>query len=93
MYKIENDKITKVIAIGDIRSLVQISVINNKQMVVQFLNDCRPTDKWKREEIAKYIHEWFDLDNDLTPFLKWQRQTHYLKCPSKILWNARYRHS
>lgn len=48
MYEIENDIITKVIAIGEIRSLVQVSVINNKQMVVQFLNDSRPIEKWKR---------------------------------------------
>jgi len=35
MYVIENDVITKVIVIGEIRSLVQINVMNNKQMNVQ----------------------------------------------------------
>lgn len=35
MYVIENDVITKVIAVGEIRSLVQINVMNNKQMNVQ----------------------------------------------------------
>jgi len=57
MYVIENDVITKVIAIGEIRSLVQINVMNNKQMNVQFLNDSRPIEKWKREEIVNYIHK------------------------------------
>ncbi len=73
MYEIENGIITRVIAIRGIQSLVQISVINNKQVVVQvvqFLNDSRPIEKWQREEIVKYIREWFDLDNDLTPFYK-----------------------
>ncbi len=49
MYEIENDIITKVIAIGEIRSLVQVNVINNKQMIVQFLNESRPIEKWKRK--------------------------------------------
>jgi len=57
MYVIENDVITKVIVIGEIRSLVQINVMNNKQMNVQFLNDSRPIEKWKREEIVNYIHK------------------------------------
>jgi DNA-3-methyladenine glycosylase II len=57
MYEIEDGIITKVIAIGDILYLVQISVIDNKQMVVQFLSDSRPTEEWHREEIVKYIRE------------------------------------
>ncbi|MFJ3389411.1 DNA glycosylase [Lysinibacillus sp. NPDC086135] len=89
MYEIENDKITKVIAIGEIRSLVQISVINNKQMVVQFLNDCRPIDKWQREEIVKYIHEWFDLDNDLTPFYEMAKADPLLKMPAQKFYGMR----
>ncbi|MFP7332189.1 DNA-3-methyladenine glycosylase [Shouchella clausii] len=79
MYEIENDIITRIIAIGEIRSLIQISVIDNKQMVVQFLNDSRPTEMWQREKIVKYIHEWFDLDNDLTPFYEMAKADPLLK--------------
>ncbi|MGE8036334.1 DNA-3-methyladenine glycosylase family protein [Lysinibacillus sp. NPDC093692] len=89
MYEIENDIITKVIAIGEIRSLVQVSVINNKQMVVQFLNDTRPIEKWKREEIVKYIYEWFDLDNDLTPFYEMAKVDPLLKMPAKKFYGLR----
>ncbi|MDM5233691.1 DNA-3-methyladenine glycosidase II [Lysinibacillus pakistanensis] len=89
MYEIENDIITKVIAIGEIRSLVQVSVINNKQMVVQFLNDSRPIEKWKREEIVKYIHEWFDLDNDLTPFYEMAKADPLLKMPARKFYGLR----
>lgn len=79
MYETENDMITRIIAIGEIRYLIKISVMDNKQMVVQFLNDSRPTEEWQREKIVKYIYEWFDLDNDLTPFYEMQKQIHYLK--------------
>jgi DNA-3-methyladenine glycosylase II len=89
MYEIENDIITKVIAIGEIRSLVQVSVINNKQMLVQFLNDARPIEKWKREEIVKYIHEWFDLDNDLAPFYEMAKADPLLKMPARKFYGLR----
>ncbi|MCY8929846.1 DNA-3-methyladenine glycosidase II [Bacillus subtilis] len=89
MYEIENNIITKVIAIGEIRSLVQVSVINNKQMVVQFLNDSRPVEQWKREEIVKYIHEWFDLDNDLTPFYEMAKADPLLKMPVRKFYGLR----
>ncbi|MEK3809269.1 DNA-3-methyladenine glycosidase II [Bacillus sp. FSL R7-0685] len=89
MYEIENNTITKVIAIGEIRSLVQVSVINNKQMIVQFLNDSRPVEQWKREEIVKYIHEWFDLDNDLTPFYEMAKADPLLKMPARKFYGLR----
>ncbi|CAM5531563.1 DNA-3-methyladenine glycosylase [Bacillus tequilensis] len=89
MYEIENNIITKVIAIGEIRSLVQVSVINNKQMIVQFLNDSRPVEQWKREEIVKYIHEWFDLDNNLTPFYELAKADPLLKMPARKFYGLR----
>lgn len=88
MYEIENDTITKIIAIGEIWSLVQISVIN-KQMVVQFLNNTRPNEKWKREEIVKYIYEWFDLNNDLTPFYEMANADPLLKMPAQKFYGLR----
>ncbi|MFC9657269.1 DNA-3-methyladenine glycosidase II [Bacillus subtilis] len=89
MYEIENNIITKVMAIGEIQSLVQVSVINNKQMVVQFLNESRPVEQWKREEIVKYIHEWFDLDNDLTPFYEMAKADPLLKMPARKFYGLR----
>ncbi|MGG2073737.1 DNA-3-methyladenine glycosylase [Lysinibacillus irui] len=89
MYAIENDVITKVIAIGEIRSLVQINVINNKQMNVHFLNDSRPIEKWKREEVVNYIYEWFDLNNDLTSFFEMAKTDPLLKMPAQKFYGLR----
>lgn len=89
MYAIENDVITKVIAIGEIQSLVQINVMNNKQMNVHFLNDSRPIEKWKREEIVKYIYDWFDLNNDLTPFFEMAKTDPLLKMPAQKFYGLR----
>lgn len=83
LYEIENNIITKVIAIGEMQSLVQISVIDNQQMVVQFLNGSRPIEKREREKIATYIIEWFDLDNDLTPFYEMANSDPLLQIPAQ----------
>lgn len=89
LYEIENNIITKVIAIGEMQSLVQISVIDNQQMVVQFLNGSRPIEKREREKIATYIIEWFDLDNDLTPFYEMANTDHLLKIPAQKFYGLR----
>ncbi|MCI1696843.1 DNA-3-methyladenine glycosylase family protein [Aneurinibacillus aneurinilyticus] len=89
MYEIENSIITRVIAIGEIRFLVQVSVIDNKQMVVQFPSDSRPTEEWQREEIVKYIREWFDLNNDLTPFYEMAKADPLLKMPAQKFYGLR----
>jgi len=89
LYEIENNIITKVIAIGEMQSLVQISVIDNQQMVVQFLNGSRPIEKGEREKIATYILEWFDLDNDLTPFYEMANADPLLKIPAQKFYGLR----
>lgn len=89
MYEIESDSITKVIIIGEIRSLVQINVINNKQMIVQFLNESSPIERRKCEEIVKFIDEWFDLNNDLTPFYEMAKADPLLKVPARNFYGLR----
>ncbi|MGR7910163.1 DNA-3-methyladenine glycosylase 2 [Lysinibacillus capsici] len=89
LYEIENNIITKVIAIGEMQSLVQISVIDNQQMVVQFLNGSRPIEKGEREKIATNILEWFDLDNDLTPFYEMANADPLLKIPAQKFYGLR----
>lgn len=89
LYEIENNIITKVIAIGEMQSLVQISVIDNQQMVVQFLNGSRPIEKREREKIATYIFEWFDLDNDLTPFYEMANTDPLLQIPAQKFYGLR----
>ncbi|MBS4192671.1 DNA-3-methyladenine glycosylase 2 family protein [Bacillus sp. FJAT-49705] len=89
MYEIEDGIITKVIAIGEIRSLVRINIIENKQMLIQFINDSRPTKSRQLEEIVKYIREWFDLDNDLTSFYNMAKADPLLKLPARKFFGLR----
>jgi DNA-3-methyladenine glycosylase II len=89
MYEIENDIITRVVAIGEIRTLVQIRVPDNKQIVVHFLNNSCPSELWQREEIVKYIREWFDLDTNLTPFYEMAQADPLLKVPVEEFYGLR----
>jgi DNA-3-methyladenine glycosylase II len=89
MYEIENDSITRVIPIEKNWYLVQLNVIDNKQMVVQFLGDSKPTEEWQREEIVNYIREWFDLDNNLIPFYKLAKEDQLLKIPVEKFFGLR----
>ncbi|WHY68416.1 DNA-3-methyladenine glycosylase [Neobacillus sp. SuZ13] len=85
MYEVENNTITRVIAIGEIQTLVQINVNDKNQMIVHFLagKPCETTD------VIRYIREWFDLDNDLTPFYQMANADPLLKLPVENFWGLR----
>jgi DNA-3-methyladenine glycosylase II len=85
MYEIENETITRVIAIDEIRTLVQIKVNDNNQMIVHFVEG-KPCDTTR---VVRYIREWFDLDNDLTPFYKLAKADPLLKIPLEKFYGLR----
>ncbi|MCL6572590.1 MAG: DNA-3-methyladenine glycosylase [Bacillus sp. (in: Bacteria)] len=89
MYEIENDIITRVITTCEIQILVQIYVIDNKQMTVHFLGGFSPIEQWQRDEVVKYIRDWFDLDNDLTPFYEMAKADPLLKIPAEEFYGLR----
>lgn len=89
MYEIENDIIRRVIAIGEIQTLVQLKVIDNKQMIVHPLAGTKLDETRQRTEVADYVREWFDLDNDLTPFYEMGIDDLLLKMPVKEFYGLR----
>lgn len=89
MFEIEGETITRVIAIGDNRSLVQTYANDKQQLVVHFLGDTRPKTKLKRAEVVRYIREWFDLDNDLTSFYEMAEKDPLLMKPVQDFYGLR----
>lgn len=81
MYEIENDTITRAMAIGETRALVQINVMDNKQLRVHFLGNSRPIEQRQRAYVVNYIREWLDLDTDLTTFYEMAKVDPLLKKP------------
>ncbi|WP_100013135.1 DNA-3-methyladenine glycosylase 2 [Lentibacillus sediminis] len=68
MYEIEDEKITRVVVIDDVRTLVQISSPDNHKLFVRFLAGDQPESDKIRAAVIDYIRDWFDLDTDLAPF-------------------------
>lgn len=89
MFEVENEIITRVIVIGETRTLVKIHVNKLNQMIVQFLKDSRPNNQSERAEVAQYIREWFDLDRDLTPFYKMAKADPLLRGPVEDFFGLR----
>lgn len=89
MYDIENGILTRVIAIGAIHFLVQVSIIDNNQMIIQLLNASKPIVDWQRNELVSYIREWFDLDRDLTPFYEMAQADPLLHLPVQKFYGLR----
>ncbi|MCP6682286.1 DNA-3-methyladenine glycosylase family protein [Bacillus nakamurai] len=90
MFHIEGDTITRVIAVGDIRSLVQISANDQNQLAVHFLKGTRPEEERHRDLIKAYMKEWFDLDSDLTPFYEMAKNDPLLKKPIEDFYGLRH---
>ncbi len=77
MYEVDNGGIiTKAIAIGENRSLVQINIMDNKKIIIQFLTN---SNEEQQEAVTQYIREWFDLDTDLTSFYEMANNDPLLK--------------
>ncbi|WP_366592253.1 DNA-3-methyladenine glycosylase [Bacillus subtilis] len=89
MFEIEEERITRVIAVGENRALVQISENDQQQLVVRFLDGTRPQKGWQRDQIIEYIIEWFDLENDLSHFYKMAATDQLLKNPIQDFYGLR----
>lgn len=89
MYEVEDKVIRSVVNTGEVRFLVQISIDDNHQMIIQFIGESNPTEKWQQQDVANYICEWFDLERDLTPFYKMAKADPLLRKPAEKLFGLR----
>ncbi|MEI3605327.1 DNA-3-methyladenine glycosylase [Pseudogracilibacillus sp. SE30717A] len=89
MYEIEDDKITRIIEVNHVRTLVRISAADNDYLDVEFLANTKPDLLEYKEAVVRYICEWFDLDNDIMPFYKMGFQDSLLKQPIEKFYGLR----
>jgi DNA-3-methyladenine glycosylase II len=68
LYHIDNNRVSKAIQIGDETLIFEVNSVNDNYLNIQFLGESKPTSTEIREEVARYVREWFDLDRDLRPF-------------------------
>lgn len=89
MYEIENDTITRVIVIHDVRTLVRITASDTNYLHVAFLAGTTPKSLKEKEALVGYICEWFDLDNNLTAFYEMGYQDPLLRQPIESFYGLR----
>jgi DNA-3-methyladenine glycosylase II len=66
LFKIKNKRIYKALSVEQETLIIEVSEGNNF-LTVRFLMNSSPS-KSIREDVAHYVHEWFDLKRDLRPF-------------------------
>jgi DNA-3-methyladenine glycosylase II len=76
LHRIENETVTKAIAVEDQPVVFQLRYIN-KKLVVEFLST--GLNASVKKYVSQYIREWFDLDTDLKPFYSIARKDELLK--------------
>ncbi|MFD1413648.1 DNA-3-methyladenine glycosylase family protein [Oceanobacillus jeddahense] len=79
MYEIENNRITRVMKINHMRTLVRISEADRENIVVEFLADTEPILLEDKKAIVHDVCEWFDLERNLLPFYEMGWQDSLLK--------------
>jgi len=76
LHRVEEDGVVKLLRIENEQVLFKVKS-DGKDLIAEFLNATPSTAI--QSYIKNYIHEWFDLETDLTPFYKLARKDELLK--------------
>lgn len=76
LHRVEENSVVKLLQIDGERVLFRVKA-SGKGLSLEFINSV-PTEIVSNQ-IKSYIHEWFDLETDLTPFYKLARKDGLLK--------------
>ncbi|NYE04004.1 DNA-3-methyladenine glycosylase II [Bacillus niacini] len=68
LFHIHHDRIYKAIPIGGETPLIEVSSVDENHLLIRFLGERKSTSQIIRDDVARYVREWFDLDRDLKSF-------------------------
>ncbi|MDM5326533.1 DNA-3-methyladenine glycosylase [Neobacillus sp. CF12] len=68
LFHIEKNRVFKAIPIGAETFIIEVFSEDDNYLIIRFLGEGKPTSKITREEVSRYVREWFDLDRDIRPF-------------------------
>lgn len=86
LYEISGETIRRALVIGNEKLLIEISAGSDQFLSVGIH---KPVTHQMKEEIAEYIHDWFDLGFSLTPFYKMAQSDPLLKKPAEQFFGLR----
>lgn len=76
LHRVEEDGVVKLLHVNGEHVLFKVKS-SGKGLTIEFLNS-RPS-VHTQEHVRNFVHEWFDLETDLTPFYKLARKDELLK--------------
>jgi DNA-3-methyladenine glycosylase II len=79
LYHIKNERIYKAIATEQGVVVVEIQADQANIINIRFLDNTVPTNEAVRNEVVRYIREWFDLDTDLSTFYEAAKRDRLLR--------------
>lgn len=79
LFQIRDGRLYRAIPVGQFTPVIEISENADHSLKVSFQGDTNPSNGWIRDEITKYVREWFDMDQDLQPFYKLARSDQLLQ--------------
>jgi DNA-3-methyladenine glycosylase II len=68
LFHISNNRIYQAISIGEETLIIEVSAVDENHILIRFLGESKVTSNTHREDVARYVRNWFDLDRDLNPF-------------------------
>jgi DNA-3-methyladenine glycosylase II len=68
MYRIEDNRIYKLLPHHNERALVEISSLEGGKLLIRFADKTAAPSERMREAVRQYVKEWFDFGTDLLPF-------------------------
>lgn len=75
LSRIDNQRLYKAVPLeSGATPVMEISAEGSEALKVRFLGGTAPSRKQDREEVARYVRDWFDLDTDLRPFYEMARR-------------------
>jgi DNA-3-methyladenine glycosylase II len=68
LFHIKNNRVSKAIPIGAETFIIEVFSEDDNYLTIRFLGERKPTSAITREEVTRYVREWFDLDRDIRHF-------------------------
>lgn len=76
LHRVEKDGVVKLLQLDGEHVLFKVKS-SGKGLVIEFLNSMPPPSIQK--QVKNFVHEWFDLETDLTPFYRLAKKDELLK--------------
>ncbi|PCD09784.1 DNA-3-methyladenine glycosylase [Peribacillus simplex] len=81
LFDIVDQKIYRALVVENETLLVEISAMNETELIVRFPGRTAPMDNQVKDAVSQYVRHWFDLETNLLPFYELAQNDPLLQKP------------